>query len=119
MLRLLRAMFPYVLLVCIAAVFMALLNARGHFFVPALGATMLNVVMIASVFFLAPLMGPKNRLDQQIFFGWKNTVERRFREADARRQLVHRHRTIAFFFQKATDSCQNLVIQHLTAPFSQ
>ena len=54
MLRLLRVMFPYMLLVCIAAALMGMLNARGHFFIPAMGATMLNVVMIASVLFLAP-----------------------------------------------------------------
>jgi putative peptidoglycan lipid II flippase len=34
MLELLRVMFPYMLLVCLAAVFMGLLNARGHFFIP-------------------------------------------------------------------------------------
>src|SRR6185295_11043306 len=49
MLKLLRVMFPYVLLVCLAAIFMGILNARGHFFIPAMGATMLNLVMIASV----------------------------------------------------------------------
>ncbi len=49
MLGLLRVLLPYLLLVCLAAVFMGMLNARGHFFVPTLGATMLNVVMIASV----------------------------------------------------------------------
>ena len=65
MFQLLRVMFPYVLLVCIAAVFMGMLNARGHFFVPAMGATMLNVVMIASVLLLAPRMG--STLDKQIF----------------------------------------------------
>lgn len=65
MIELLRLMFPYMLLVCLAAVFIGMANARGHFFVPALGATMLNVVMIGSVWFLAPLMGA--RLDQQIF----------------------------------------------------
>jgi putative peptidoglycan lipid II flippase len=65
MLRLLRVMFPYVLLVCVAAIFMGMLNARGHFFVPAMGATMLNVVMIASVLWLAPLMG--ETLDKKIF----------------------------------------------------
>ena len=37
MLRLLRVMFPYMLLVCLAAVFMGMLNARGHFFIPAHG----------------------------------------------------------------------------------
>jgi putative peptidoglycan lipid II flippase len=65
MLRLLRIMFPYVLLVCLAALFIGMLNARSHFFVPAMGATTLNVVMIASVVWLAPRMG--GRLDQQIF----------------------------------------------------
>ncbi len=57
MLRLLRVMLPYLLLVCVAAVFMGMLNARGHFFVPALGAALLNVAMIGSVFWIAPLMG--------------------------------------------------------------
>ena len=71
MLQLLRVMLPYLVLVCLAAVFMGMLNARGHFFIPAMGATMLNVVMIASVLFLAPKMGlnfPKEqRLPHQIF----------------------------------------------------
>jgi putative peptidoglycan lipid II flippase len=71
MLRLLRVMFPYMLLVCLAAAMMGMLNARGHFFIPAMGATMLNVVMIASVLWLAPTMGlefPKEeRLPHQIF----------------------------------------------------
>ena len=57
MLRLLRVMFPYMLLVCVAAAFMGMLNARGHFFIPALGAATLNVVMIASVLWLAPNLG--------------------------------------------------------------
>jgi putative peptidoglycan lipid II flippase len=71
MLRLLRVMFPYMLLVCVAAAMMGMLNARGHFFIPAMGATMLNVVMIASVLWLAPRLGleyPKGeRLPHQIF----------------------------------------------------
>lgn len=65
MLSLLRVMFPYMLLVCLTAVFMGMLNARGHFFIPALGATMLNVVMIAAVIFLAPRMG--RELHEQIY----------------------------------------------------
>jgi putative peptidoglycan lipid II flippase len=65
MLRLLRVMFPYMLLVCLAAALMGILNARGHFFIPAMGATMLNVVMIASVLFLTPHMG--THLHEQIF----------------------------------------------------
>ena len=70
-LQLLRVMFPYMILVCLTAVMMGMLNARGHFFIPAMGATMLNVVMIASVWWLAPKFGvglPKEqRLPVQIF----------------------------------------------------
>jgi len=65
MLQLLRLMFPYLLLVCLAALCIGMLNARGHFFIPAMGATMLNVVMIATVLFLAPRFGKK--LETQIF----------------------------------------------------
>jgi putative peptidoglycan lipid II flippase len=57
-------MFPYMLLVCLAAVLIGMANARGHFFVPALGAVVLNVIMIASVLFLAPRMGAT--LEQQV-----------------------------------------------------
>jgi putative peptidoglycan lipid II flippase len=56
MLELLRVMFPYLLLVCLTAIGMGMLNARGHFFIPAMGATMLNVVMIASVLWLVPTL---------------------------------------------------------------
>lgn len=65
MLRLLRVMFPYMVLVCVAAILMGMLNARGYFFIPALGAAMLNVVMIAAVLFLAPRMG--EHLQEQVF----------------------------------------------------
>src|SRR5437763_9316735 len=65
MLKLLRLMFPYMLLACLAAVLIGMANARGHFFVPALGAVILNVVMIASVLFLAPLLG--TTLPEKIF----------------------------------------------------
>lgn len=64
MFELLRFMFPYMVLACTAAVLIGMANARGHFFIPALGAAMLNVVMIGSVLFLAPRMGAT--LDRQI-----------------------------------------------------
>ena len=71
MLQLLRVMFPYMILVCLTAVMMGMLNARGHFFIPAMGATMLNVVMIVSVYWLAPKFGvdlPKEqKLPVQVF----------------------------------------------------
>lgn len=65
MLRLLRLMFPYLTLVCLAALCMGMLNARGIFFLPALGATLLNVVMISTVLFVAPHWG--GELRQQVF----------------------------------------------------
>ncbi len=71
MLRLLRVMFPYMLLVCLTAALMGMLNARGHFFIPAMGAATLNVVMISSVLWLAPKFAtdlpPDERLPHQIF----------------------------------------------------
>jgi putative peptidoglycan lipid II flippase len=46
-------------------VLIGMANARGHFFVPALGAVLLNVIMIGSVWWLAPRFGLG--LEQQIF----------------------------------------------------
>ncbi len=63
--RLLFVMFPYLGFVCLAAVFIGMLNARGHFFMPALGAATLNLVMIGSVFWLAPRFGLTK--ERQIF----------------------------------------------------
>jgi putative peptidoglycan lipid II flippase len=65
MLELMRMMFPYMLLACVGAVMVGILNARGHFFIPAIGAAVLNVVMIISVLFLAPRMG--KTVDTQVF----------------------------------------------------
>lgn len=69
-LRLMRWMFPYLVLVCLAAVLIGVLNARGSYFLPALGATMLNLVMISSVLFLGfgygnPWFG--GRIETQVF----------------------------------------------------
>ncbi|MCC7375063.1 MAG: murein biosynthesis integral membrane protein MurJ [Verrucomicrobiales bacterium] len=65
MLRLLRWMFPYLLMMCLVAIAVGMLNARGQFFIPALGTAILNLVMIASVVWLAPRMGTK--LPEQIY----------------------------------------------------
>ncbi len=64
-LRLLQVMFPYLVLVCVAALCMGVLNARGYFFIPAMSATMLNVVMIATVLLVAPRFG--DQLETQVF----------------------------------------------------
>lgn len=65
MLELMRLMFPYLLFVCLAAILMGMLNARGYFFIPAMGATTLNVVMIVTVVLVAPRTG--ETLQTQIF----------------------------------------------------
>lgn len=49
-----RVMFPYLLLVGLAALAMGALNAEGRFFASALGPALLNVGMIAGVLVLAP-----------------------------------------------------------------
>ncbi len=51
---LLRIMFPYILMVGLAALFMAILNSLGHFLTPALSPTVLNVVIIAAALLVAP-----------------------------------------------------------------
>jgi putative peptidoglycan lipid II flippase len=51
---LLRVMFPYLFLVGLSALFMAILNSLGHFLTPALAPTMLNLVMITAALGIAP-----------------------------------------------------------------
>lgn len=58
-------MMPYMIFVCMAALSMAILNTRGHFFVPAFSPVLLNVVMIGSVFLFCPLFG--GSLERQIY----------------------------------------------------
>ena len=65
MLELLRWVFPYLMLICLTAVVMGMLNARGHFFLPALGAVIMNVVMITAVLWMAPRWG--GQLKDQVF----------------------------------------------------
>lgn len=65
LLELMCVMAPYILLVCAAAVLIGICNVRGFFFLPALNATVLNITIILSVFFLAPQMG--NDLHEQVF----------------------------------------------------
>lgn len=65
LLELMCVMAPYILLVCAAAVLIGICNAQGIFFLPALSASVLNITMILSVFFLAPQIG--NNLQEQVF----------------------------------------------------
>jgi putative peptidoglycan lipid II flippase len=55
-----RIMAPFLTLVAVAAVFMGMLNALGHFFIPALSPAMFNVatiVMAAALIPVAPRLG--------------------------------------------------------------
>jgi putative peptidoglycan lipid II flippase len=65
MLGLLRWMLPFATFICTAAVFVGMLNARGRYFMPALGAAVMNIVMIASVYFLTPWFG--SELEDQVY----------------------------------------------------
>jgi putative peptidoglycan lipid II flippase len=49
-----RIMFPYVFFICLVAVCMGILNTLGHFAAPALAPVLLNLAMIAAIFFLCP-----------------------------------------------------------------
>jgi len=63
-LRLLAIMFPYVLLICLVALAMAVLNSLDHFFTPAFAPVILNVCWITGVLVVAPAMGdtPEERI---------------------------------------------------------
>jgi putative peptidoglycan lipid II flippase len=56
--KLTTLMFPYLLLVGLAALAMGALNAQHRFFTAAFGPAMLNIAMIVSVFTLAGRMSP-------------------------------------------------------------
>ena len=56
-LELLAVMFPYMPLICLAALISAVLNCLRHFLMPALSPVILNVCWIAGLLFLAPMMG--------------------------------------------------------------
>ncbi len=47
-----RMMFPYILFIGVAALFMAILNSQGHFATPALSPSVLNIAMIGSALYL-------------------------------------------------------------------
>jgi putative peptidoglycan lipid II flippase len=51
-----RVMLPFLAFVALAAVAMGMLNSLRHFFIPALSPAMFNIVSIASVLILVPVM---------------------------------------------------------------
>jgi putative peptidoglycan lipid II flippase len=103
--HLLRVMFPYIFLVGLAALFMAILNSLGHFTTPALSPIVLNVCMIVALLLLAPhsknpalivslavLVGGAGQLLVQVpaalAFGWR--IRPRVAPADPRVQHIAR-----------------------------
>jgi putative peptidoglycan lipid II flippase len=56
--RLTRLMFPFLAMVAVAAVLMAMLNALHRFFIPALSPAMFNVATIVCAFAVVPFMKP-------------------------------------------------------------
>jgi len=51
-----RIMFPYVVFICLAALFMAVLNSFKHFATSAFAPSLLNLTLIAAMFGLFPLL---------------------------------------------------------------
>jgi len=56
-LPLLRVMLPYMLLICLVALSMGILNSVGHFALPAATPIILNLVWIGSLLFICPFFG--------------------------------------------------------------
>lgn len=54
---LLRIMFPYMMFICLAALFMAVLNSYQRFAVPAFIPCLLNIIWIVALLVLCPLVG--------------------------------------------------------------
>ena len=54
-----RIMFPYIIVICLVALCMGILNVLGHFAAPALAPVLLNIAMIGSLF-LVSLLSPSD-----------------------------------------------------------
>jgi putative peptidoglycan lipid II flippase len=63
--HLLKIMFPYVLLICLVALAMAVLNTFKHFFMPALSPVALNICIIVGIIVFVPLI--EGGLDRKVF----------------------------------------------------
>jgi putative peptidoglycan lipid II flippase len=60
-LELLSVMLPYMLLICVMAMLMGILNSLRHFFAPAIAPALLNVCWIAGLVVAAPSPGTGRR----------------------------------------------------------
>ncbi|MEI6890837.1 MAG: murein biosynthesis integral membrane protein MurJ [Pontiella sp.] len=64
-----RIMFPYVVFICLAALFMAVLNSFKHFATSAFAPSMLNLILIAIMLFVFPIIG-KDPTAQTTVLAW-------------------------------------------------
>ncbi len=60
-------MMPFMVSVCLLALFSAILNCLHHFTVPALLPIVLNIMQIVGVEWIAPLLGGPDQLERRIF----------------------------------------------------
>lgn len=65
LLPLMRIMLPYVVLICLAGLLMAMLNACHQFSLPAFTPSLLNITWILTVLFICPHLGVTQ--EQQIY----------------------------------------------------
>lgn len=63
--QLLQVLFPYLFFISLCALSMGILNCHRHFFSPALGPAILDLVWIAGVLWISPLGGP--RPEERVF----------------------------------------------------
>ncbi len=64
-----RIMFPYVVFICLAALFMAVLNSFKHFATSAFAPSLLNITLILGMVGLFPLI-PADDLDRANVLAW-------------------------------------------------
>lgn len=64
-----RVMFPYVVFICLAALFMAVLNSFKHFATSAFAPSLLNLILIIAMVGIFPLI-KANDLEQAYVLSW-------------------------------------------------
>ncbi|MDR3124416.1 MAG: murein biosynthesis integral membrane protein MurJ [Endomicrobium sp.] len=57
-----RLMFPFIVFICLAAFFLAILNTLHSFFIPALAPASLSVSEVFYILSIAPLISPENQI---------------------------------------------------------
>lgn len=64
-----RIMFPYVIFICLAALFMAVLNSYKHFSTSAFAPSLLNLILIIAMLAIFPIIGT-NDFDRAHVLAW-------------------------------------------------